>query len=448
MAEAEEKEKEKLLPIKLARILVKLLQQAESAFPQSKQSKSLKLPVKPMIDSLITHGLFDHKDRDSRVLVGTCLSEIIRVLAPDPEFSLAVSRELSFSEEHVQSSDALVEMSQGHWEGCHRLEIYTPETLSLIEKFQPDFTAPSGESLRQVEFRMVQFLNSTIMALPDKHRSDFAPPDPNDNPSLLGPPPGWPESQHRHRHGLHRKKSGKSRLQIVTTTGYNEADDKMSPRVPMMVGPGLLSYLDMFAARLLVFGRTSFDMFGELGDIARPFFSKRAKILETVAKLGFCLTMLDTGCEDLVNKMFKSFFGVVREDHPQSLINSMSSIMKSILEETLDADHDPLDRHPSHSLLDVVLPNIIKDGKCVESASYRLAVSVIQSCGTEQVDARIKALNLLRKLLALHGQQVAWDYPDVFLELLNRFSNKSAEVRLTALACAEALYKTNHSGRE
>ncbi|KAL3641267.1 hypothetical protein CASFOL_016235 [Castilleja foliolosa] len=337
MAEAEKKEKEaekaiaqigkelaayKTCPNK--RVLVKLLQQAESAFPQLKQSESHKLPVKPMRDSLIKHGLFDHKDRDIRVLVGTCLCEIIRVLAPDPEFSLAVSRDIS--------------------------------------KF-------------------------------------------------------------------------------------------------------LLS------------------MFGELGDIASPFFSKRAKILETVAKLGFCLTMLDTGCEDLVIKMFKNFFGVVREDHPQSLINSMSSIMKSILEETVDADHDPLDRHPSHSLLDVVLQNIIKDGKCVESASYRLAVSIIQSCGvklersicqfltscilkrdavrsvikesyheiileTDQVDVRIKALNLLRKLLALHGQQVARDYPDVFLELLNRFSDKSAEVRLTALACAEALYKTNHSGRE
>ncbi|GFP89800.1 sister chromatid cohesion protein pds5 homolog a [Phtheirospermum japonicum] len=360
MAEAEKKKKEaesekaiaqigkelaayKICPNK--RILVKLLQQAESAFPQLKQSESLKLPVKPMSDSLIKHGLFDHKDRDIRVLVGTCLCEIIRVLAPDPGFSLAVSRDIS------------------------------------------------------------RFLLS---------------------------------------------------------------------------------------------------MFGELGDIASPFFSKRAKILETVAKLGFCLTMLDTGCEDLVIKMFKSFFGVVREDHPQSLVNSMSSIIKSILEETVDADHDPPDRNPFHSLLDVVLQNIIKERKCVESASYRLAASVIQSCGvklersicqfltscilkrdavrsvikesyheiileiyriapqlllsvipylihelmTDQVDVRIKALNLLRKLLALHGQQVARDYPDVFIELLTRFSDKSAEVRLTALSCAEALYKANHSGRE
>ncbi|KAL6515543.1 hypothetical protein OROHE_018577 [Orobanche hederae] len=319
--------------------------QAANAFPDLKQSESLKVLVKPMSDSLIKHGLLDHQDRDIRLLVGICLCEIIRVLAPNPDFSLAVSRDI---------------------------------------------------------FRF------------------------------------------------------------------------------------LLS------------------MFGELGDIASPYFLRRAKVLETFAKLRFYLIMLDTGCEDLVLKMFKSFFSVVREDHPQSLINSMSSIITSILEEIVDADHDPLDRNSSHSLLDVILQNIIKERKCVTPASYRLAVSVVQSCEekleqsichflkscilkrdavrsvikesyheiileiygsapqlllsvipdlthelmTDQVDVRIKALNLFRKLLALHGQHVARDYPHVFIELLNRFSDKSAEVRLAALSCAKDLYMTNQSGRE
>ncbi|KAH6823740.1 Phosphoglycerate mutase family protein [Perilla frutescens var. hirtella] len=160
----------------------------------------------------------------------------------------SVCQELNFSEEHIQSSDALVEMSQGHWEGCHRSEVFTPETVSIMEKFQPDFTAPSGESLRQVEFRMVQFLNGTVVAFPDKFRSDFSPPDPSENPvfgnrsthalpNLMhdqdGPsltPPNW-DLMHKHRQGLPRKKSGKSRLQIVTRTGDHEADDEMSPRV-------------------------------------------------------------------------------------------------------------------------------------------------------------------------------------------------------------------------
>lgn len=53
-------------------------------------------------------------------------------------------------------------------------------------------------------------------------------------------------------------------------------------------------------------------MFEELHDTSSKYFRARAKILETVDKLQFCLVMLDTGCEDLVLKMFKSFFSVVR----------------------------------------------------------------------------------------------------------------------------------------
>ncbi|KAK4429654.1 Sister chromatid cohesion protein pds5 [Sesamum alatum] len=354
MADAEKKEEEakkviaqigtqlagsKICPNKST--LVKLLKQAASAFEELKQSESLKSSVKPLSDSLIKHGLLDHKDKDVRLLVGICLCEVIRVLAPNPDFSHAVSRDI---------------------------------------------------------FRF------------------------------------------------------------------------------------LLS------------------MFVELDDTATPYFSRRAKLLETVAKLQFCLVMLDTGCEDLILKMFKTFFNVAREDHPRSLINSMSSIITSVLEA---ADLDSFEKSTSQSLIDVILQNIIKERKGVASASLRLASTVIQNCGeklecyicqfltscilnrdavgsmikesyhevileifqiapqmllsvipclthellTDQVDVRIKALNLIRKLL-LHGQHFAREYPHVFVELLNRFSDKSAEVRVTALSCAKALYMTNPSGRE
>ncbi|CBI21288.3 unnamed protein product, partial [Vitis vinifera] len=120
----------------------------------------------------------------------------------------SVCQELNFAEEQIQPSDALVEMSQGHWEGCPRSEIYTPEMLSLMERFQPDFSAPSGESLRQVEFRMVQFLNATVLGLPEKIFTQLT---------------------HFCQLRLTRKKSGKSRLQFVTTTGDHDAEDEISP---------------------------------------------------------------------------------------------------------------------------------------------------------------------------------------------------------------------------
>ncbi|KAF7819352.1 2,3-bisphosphoglycerate-dependent phosphoglycerate mutase [Senna tora] len=137
--------------------------------------------------------------------------------------AVSVCKEVNFSEELIQSSDALTEISQGNWEGCSRSEIYTPEILGIIDRFQPDFAAPSGESLRQVEFRMIHFLNGTIMGFPEKLRLDL-PSNQNEGQAF---------AQHNshalhHRPGLSRKTSGKSRLQFVTTTG-DEIEDEISP---------------------------------------------------------------------------------------------------------------------------------------------------------------------------------------------------------------------------
>ncbi|KAG2301558.1 hypothetical protein Bca4012_059808 [Brassica carinata] len=140
--------------------------------------------------------------------------------------AVSVCQEMSFPEEHVQSSDALIEMSLGDWEGCNQSEIYSPETLSLIERCQPDFSAPSGESLRQVEFRMVQFLNGTVLSgLAEKLRSEFTSHE-RDGGSLLLPSTNW-DLLHKHRPSLTRKKSGKSRLQVMTN---HELEDGVSPR--------------------------------------------------------------------------------------------------------------------------------------------------------------------------------------------------------------------------
>ncbi|KAL2470013.1 ARM repeat superfamily protein [Abeliophyllum distichum] len=73
--------------------LVKLLEEATSAFPELEQSESLKSTIKPLSDSLVRHGLLLHKDKDIRLLVGICFCEIIRILAPNPDFSDATFRE-------------------------------------------------------------------------------------------------------------------------------------------------------------------------------------------------------------------------------------------------------------------------------------------------------------------------------------------------------------------
>lgn len=313
--------------------IVKLLRQAAGALPELKQSALLNPVIKPLSDSLVKHSLLRHKDKDVKLLVAICFCEIIRILAPNPDFSDEVFRDI---------------------------------------------------------FKL---------------------------------------------------------------------------------------FLSMFV---------------ELVDTTSPYFSRRVKVLETVAKLEFCVLMLDTGSEDMVLEMFNIFFNVVREQHPHSALSAMSSIMAHILKEKV-----------SESLLSVTLQNLLKEAKDA-SPAFRLAVSVIQNCSeelepsvrgfltscimdknavgselrefyheiifeifrcapqmllavipnltrellTDQVDVRIKAINLIGRLFSLSECHVAHEYRHVFVEFLNRFSDKSAEVRVSALLCAKTLYLTHPSRTE
>ncbi|GAB4848634.1 hypothetical protein Ancab_003344 [Ancistrocladus abbreviatus] len=174
--------------------------------------------------------------------------ELINGRCPDATLTANGKRqEINFSAQQIQSLDALGEMSMGHWEGCLRSDICTPEVVGLIERLQPDFSAPSGESLRQVEFRMIQFLNGTLLGLPEKLRTELASPQQNEGqgfsqqnshsftnlvPDRDGPASSqlsqW-DSLHRHR-PFSRKKSGKSRLQVVTSTGDHDPEDEVPPQ--------------------------------------------------------------------------------------------------------------------------------------------------------------------------------------------------------------------------
>ena len=56
-----------------------------------------------------------------------------------------------------------MEISQGLWERLHKHEVYTREHLAMVYNLHQDFHAPGGESQRQVEFRMMDFINNVIL---------------------------------------------------------------------------------------------------------------------------------------------------------------------------------------------------------------------------------------------------------------------------------------------
>lgn len=52
--------------------------------------------------------------------------------------------------------------------------------------------------------------------------------------------------------------------------------------------------------------------FSGLSDTSGPSFEQRVAILETLATYRSCVVMLDLECDDMVNKMFSTFFAVAR----------------------------------------------------------------------------------------------------------------------------------------
>ncbi|MDR2950284.1 MAG: histidine phosphatase family protein [Prevotella sp.] len=64
----------------------------------------------------------------------------------------------------ITYSEEIQELSQGDWEGRLRSEIYTPERLAEINSNQWIFKAPNGESQREVEERMMSFIENNIVS--------------------------------------------------------------------------------------------------------------------------------------------------------------------------------------------------------------------------------------------------------------------------------------------
>lgn len=59
-------------------------------------------------------------------------------------------------------SDCLEELSQGEWEGQPRGE-YTPEMIRRLDRENPFFRPPGGESQNDVEQRMTDFIKDGIL---------------------------------------------------------------------------------------------------------------------------------------------------------------------------------------------------------------------------------------------------------------------------------------------
>lgn len=219
--------------------------------------------------------------------------------------------------------------------------------------------------------------------------------------------------------------------------------------------------------------------FSGLGDINSPSFGRRVVILETLARYRSCVVMLDLECDDLINEMFQTFLNVVRDEHQDSILTSMQTIMVVLIEESEDIRED---------LLHVILSVLGRHKKVVSIAGRRLAMKVIEQCSgklepsikqflvssmsgdsrpttfeidyheviydiyrcapqilsgvvpyitgellTDQLDVRLKAVHLVGDLFALSESAISEAFHPIFLEFLKRLTDRIVEVRMSVL---------------
>ncbi len=74
---------------------------------------------------------------------------------------------------HLVTSDALLEQEMGEWEGGQRADCYNEQNIKLIKADTWNFAAPGGESQRQVEERMIDFIQTTVLPVASPGRPVF-----------------------------------------------------------------------------------------------------------------------------------------------------------------------------------------------------------------------------------------------------------------------------------
>ena len=76
----------------------------------------------------------------------------------------------SYRKVHLQIISVSNLSLTGKWENTPRQDCYTPEVKEKIEENPWEFKAPGGESQRDVEERMVEYIETKIRELADKYK--------------------------------------------------------------------------------------------------------------------------------------------------------------------------------------------------------------------------------------------------------------------------------------
>nr|KJB44600.1 hypothetical protein B456_007G260500 [Gossypium raimondii] len=185
--------------------------------------------------------------------------------------------------------------------------------------------------------------------------------------------------------------------------------------------------------------------FNGLSDTDGPSFRRIVVILETIAKYRSRVVMLDLECDDLVNEMFSTFFSIVRDDHLESVLSAMQTIMIVVLEESEDCS-----KKLEAGMKQILISVMSGDNQLIKSEiDYHEVIYGIYHCApqilsgvvpyligellADQLDSRLRAVRLVGSLFTLPGADICEAFQPICLEFLKRLTDRVVDVRMSVL---------------
>ena len=126
-----------------------------------------------------------------------------------------------------------------------------------------------------------------------------------------------------------------------------------------------------------------------MSHVSTRSYKKVASILDTIAKVKFCLVMLDLECDALVVEMFQSFLKIIRSDHPPTVLSAMETIMTLVIDESEGISLD---------LLNSLFASVRKKSQDVSPTSWKFGEQIIIRINAQLEKIMTPTQKLLSKL--------------------------------------------------
>ena len=134
-----------------------------------------------------------------------------------------------------------------------------------------------------------------------------------------------------------------------------------------------------------------------MSHVSTHSYKKVVSILDTIAKVKFCLVMLDLECDALVVEMFQSFLKIIRSNHPPAVLSAIETIMNLVIDESEDI---------SLGLLSSLFASVWKENQNVSPILWKLGEQIIIRINAQLEKIMAPTQKLPSKLEGAHDVKV------------------------------------------